>query len=109
MRLLDGMFAWRNHQVLFGCRRWVINHMISGGVQQTTIDSVLKADSKLVELIAGRSTMNYRAWRHRHWLISQMSLSQVSAELEETKLWAQSHIADNCCFHYRRVSVEAIL
>jgi hypothetical protein len=53
MRLLDGMFAWRNHQVLFGCRRWVINHMISGGVQQTTIDSVLKADSKLVELIAG--------------------------------------------------------
>jgi len=34
---------------------------------------------------------------------------QVSAELEETKLWAQSHIADNCCFHYRRVSVEAIL
>jgi protein prenyltransferase alpha subunit repeat containing protein 1 len=34
-------------------RRWVINHMISGGVQQTTIDSVLKADSKLVELIAG--------------------------------------------------------
>ncbi|CAK9227637.1 unnamed protein product [Sphagnum troendelagicum] len=90
-------------------RRWVINHMISGGVQQTTIDSVLKADSKLVELIAGRSTMNYRAWRHRHWLISQMSLSQVSAELEETKLWAQSHIADNCCFHYRRCLLLGIL
>lgn len=29
---------------------------------------------------------------------------QASLELQDTKRWAQSHVADNCCFHYRRVS-----
>lgn len=46
--------------------------------------------------------MNYRAWRHRCWLVSLMSFLQVGVELHRTKAWATAHVADNCCFHYRR-------
>lgn len=85
-------------------RRWIINRMIAVGIHWKTVDLVLERDSMLVEAIAGRSTMNYRAWRHRYWLVSRMSLKQVASELQNTKKWAQQHVADNCCFHYRRVS-----
>jgi protein prenyltransferase alpha subunit repeat containing protein 1 len=90
-------------------RRWIINRMIAGGIQSRTLDEVLKGDSMLVEAIAGRSTMNYRAWRHRYWLVSRMTLKQASLELQDTKRWAQSHVADNCCFHYRRCLLLGLL
>ncbi|KAJ7529255.1 hypothetical protein O6H91_15G040300 [Diphasiastrum complanatum] len=80
-------------------RRWVIG-CIKG--YHTVLDGVLEGDSKLIELIAERSRMNYRAWRHRCWLVSHMSLTQVSHELRRSKLWTASYVADNCCFHYRR-------
>ncbi|CAM6114677.1 unnamed protein product [Calypogeia fissa] len=83
-------------------RRWVINQMISGGISQPELDLLLEAESKLVEAVAERSLMNYRAWRHRCWLVSQMSFLQVGIELHRTKAWASSHVADNCCFHFRR-------
>lgn len=132
--------------------------------------------------VSQKSLMNYRAWRHRCWLVSQMSFlqvfshsfnktfifihhvslcfaiilfikgckapcttcwwlvnmgiealfsdpfcldpiaiqcsveacrhiwetllhfQQVGIELHRTRAWASSHVADNCCFHYRRVS-----
>jgi len=90
-------------------RRWVIDRMIAGNIHWKTVDQVLEGDSRLVELIAGRSTMNYRAWRHRYWLVTRMSLKQVSGELQRTKRWAQSHVADNCCFHYRRCLLLGML
>ncbi|KAG0584821.1 hypothetical protein KC19_3G237100 [Ceratodon purpureus] len=90
-------------------RRWVINRMIAGGIRWKTVESVLRGDSMLVEAIAGRSTMNYRAWRHRYWLVSRMTLKQASSELQDSKKWAQSHVADNCCFHYRRCLLLGLL
>ncbi|KAL0551956.1 hypothetical protein IC582_011049 [Cucumis melo] len=53
--------------------------------------------------------MNYRAWNHRHWLVSYMSREQVLYELNETRKWAALHVADNCCFHYRRRLLLIIL
>lgn len=90
-------------------RRWIINRMIAGGIRWKTVESVLRGDSMLVEAIAGRSTMNYRAWRHRYWLVSLMTLQQASSELKDSKKWAQSHVADNCCFHYRRCLLLGLL
>ena len=51
-----------------------------------------------------RSKMNYRAWNHRCWLVSYMTREQVLHELKKSRNWAGLHVADNCCFHYRRVS-----
>ena len=48
--------------------------------------------------------MNYRAWNHRCWLVSYMTREQVLHELKKSRNWAGLHVADNCCFHYRRVS-----
>ncbi|XP_024387972.1 uncharacterized protein [Physcomitrium patens] len=90
-------------------RRWIIDRMISAGLPWNTVGSVLEGDSMLVEAIAGRSRMNYRAWRHRYWLVSRMSLQQVASELQNTKRLAQLHVADNCCFHYRRCLLLGIL
>lgn len=53
--------------------------------------------------------MNYRAWRHRYWLVSRMTLKQASSELHDSKKWAQTHVADNCCFHYRRCLLLGLL
>ncbi|BBN02459.1 protein prenyltransferase alpha subunit repeat containing protein 1 [Marchantia polymorpha subsp. ruderalis] len=83
-------------------RRWLINQMINGGVSRVKLDLILEGDSKLVEAVAERSPMNYRAWRHRCWLVTQMSFLQIAIELHRTKLWASTHVADNCCYHYRR-------
>jgi hypothetical protein len=43
-----------------------------------------------------------------YWAPMELSM-QVSGELQRTKRWAQSHVADNCCFHYRRVSFWLLL
>ena len=51
-----------------------------------------------------RSKMNYRAWNHCCWLVSYMTREQVLHELKKSRNWAGLHVADNCCFHYRRVS-----
>lgn len=53
--------------------------------------------------------MNYRAWNHRRWLVSYMSREQALNELKETRKWAAWHVADNCCFHYRRRLMLKIL
>ncbi|CAK9163098.1 unnamed protein product [Ilex paraguariensis] len=45
--------------------------------------------------------MNYRAWNHRCWLVSYMSLDQVLHEFKKSQDWAGLHVADNSCFHYR--------
>ncbi|KAB1208128.1 Protein prenyltransferase alpha subunit repeat-containing protein 1 [Morella rubra] len=49
--------------------------------------------------------MNYRAWNHRCWLVSYMTREHVLNELKTSRKWAGLHIADNCCFHYRREKV----
>nr|XP_023906811.1 protein prenyltransferase alpha subunit repeat-containing protein 1-B-like [Quercus suber] len=53
--------------------------------------------------------MNYRAWNHRCWLVSYMTREQVLHELEKSRNWAGLHVADNCCFHYRRWLMLRIL
>ncbi|KAJ7978173.1 Protein prenyltransferase alpha subunit repeat-containing protein 1 [Quillaja saponaria] len=84
--------AW-NH------RRWVIKS-ISGTC--SSLQDIVRKESELVEKIAERTKMNYRAWNHRCWLVSYMTREQVLDELKKSKHWAGLHIADNCCFHYRR-------
>ncbi|KAF8772352.1 hypothetical protein HU200_005852 [Digitaria exilis] len=64
-----------------------------------------------------RSKMNYRAWRHRCWLIPYMTSKQVQRndsdwcwnELKKSTRWCELHVADNCCFHYRRALLLALL
>lgn len=80
-------------------RRWVIK-MIAG--KCATLQEIVVKESLLVEKIAERSKMNYRAWNHRCWLVSYMTREQVLHELDdESRSWAGLHVADNSCFHYR--------
>lgn len=53
--------------------------------------------------------MNYRAWNHRCWLVPYMTKSKVLDELNKSRKWAELHVADNCCFHYRRRLMLRIL
>ncbi|KAJ8442760.1 hypothetical protein Cgig2_011030 [Carnegiea gigantea] len=55
-------------------RRWIIKRIIG---RCATLEKILKEESKLVEKIAEKSKMNYRAWYHRCWLISCMTSEQV--------------------------------
>ncbi|EXB93160.1 Protein prenyltransferase alpha subunit repeat-containing protein 1 [Morus notabilis] len=80
-------------------RRWVIKS-IAG--RCPTLQEILGKESELVEKIAERSKMNYRAWNHRCWLVPYMSTEQVLHELKKSRNWAGLHVADNSCFHYRR-------
>ncbi|XP_074567884.1 uncharacterized protein LOC141824485 isoform X2 [Curcuma longa] len=80
-------------------RRWVIK--IVGDYLQD-LPGIIREESDLVEKIAEKSKMNYRAWGHRCWLISCMTSDQVFHELAKSKKWTELHVADNCCFHYRR-------
>ncbi|BAT96814.1 hypothetical protein VIGAN_09011800 [Vigna angularis var. angularis] len=84
--------AW-NH------RRWVIKSI---SANCSNFKEILGKESELVEKIAERSKMNYRAWNHRCWLVSYMTIDQVLSELRKSRSWAALHVADNCCFHYRR-------
>ncbi|XP_055961235.1 uncharacterized protein LOC126675402 isoform X2 [Mercurialis annua] len=79
-------------------RRWVIK-MIAG--KCSTMQEILGKESELVEKIAERSKMNYRAWNHRCWLVSYMTKEQVLLELKKSGHWARLHVADSSCFHYR--------
>ncbi|XP_074567885.1 uncharacterized protein LOC141824485 isoform X3 [Curcuma longa] len=83
-------------------RRWVIK--IVGDYLQD-LPGIIREESDLVEKIAEKSKMNYRAWGHRCWLISCMTSDQVFHELAKSKKWTELHVADNCCFHYRRLGV----
>lgn len=83
-------------------RRWLIRLIINVGAKSKEPLMVLERESDFLERIAEKSRMNYRAWRHRCWLVNHMSTQQVFTELLRTKRWAQLHVGDNCCFHYRR-------
>ncbi|KAK9291468.1 hypothetical protein L1049_019416 [Liquidambar formosana] len=87
-------------------RRWVIK-MIAG--KCSNLQDIVGKESELVEKIAEKSRMNYRAWNHRCWLVSYMTGEQVLYELKKSRNWAGLHIADNCCFHYRRRLLLRIL
>ncbi|XP_065851720.1 uncharacterized protein [Euphorbia lathyris] len=78
-------------------RRWVIKTLAG---KCSTMQQIVGRESELVETIAERSKMNYRAWNHRCWLVSFMTVEQVLLELKKSKSWAKLHIADNSCFHY---------
>ncbi|KAI3887720.1 hypothetical protein MKW92_043325 [Papaver armeniacum] len=65
-------------------RRWVVK-TIAG--THPNMEKIVYKESELVEKLAEKSKMNYRAWYHRCWLISYLTRSQL-------------HVADNCCFHY---------
>ncbi|MQL78334.1 hypothetical protein Taro_010771, partial [Colocasia esculenta] len=90
-------------------RRWAIKNIVQipGSLQQLT--QIIGQESELVKKIAEKSKMNYRAWNHRCWLVSYMTRSQVLHELSKSRKWAELHVADNCCFHFRRRLMLKIL
>ncbi|XP_057872347.2 uncharacterized protein LOC131078618 isoform X2 [Cryptomeria japonica] len=83
-------------------RYWVIGQIINGVLNLKEGHSIFESESDFVEHIVERSHMNYRAWRHRCRLVNHMLTPQVLNELHRTKKWAESHVGDNCCFHYRQ-------
>lgn len=85
-------YAWSH-------RRWVIKEI---GRKHHNIQDIVERESELVEKIAEKSKMNYRAWNHRCWLITYMTSEQVINELNKSRKWAELHIADSSCFHYRQ-------
>uniref|UniRef100_A0ACD6AMN5 Uncharacterized protein n=1 Tax=Avena sativa TaxID=4498 RepID=A0ACD6AMN5_AVESA len=87
-------------------RRWVITKLAQH-VQD--MSELIDDESLLVKQIAEKSKMNYRAWRHRCWLIPFMKPKQVLDELNKSTKWTELHVADNCCFHYRRSLLLALL
>ncbi|XP_050380454.1 uncharacterized protein LOC126797773 isoform X2 [Argentina anserina] len=86
-------------------RRWVIK-LIAG--KCSPLQDIVTKESELVEKIAERSKMNYRAWYHRCWLVSYMTTEQSLHELERSKKWAGLHVADHSCFHYRRLMLRIL-
>nr|XP_023870463.1 protein prenyltransferase alpha subunit repeat-containing protein 1-like [Quercus suber] len=62
-------------------RRWVIKS-ITG--KCSALQEILGKESELVEKIAERSKMNYRAWNHRCWLVSYMTREQVLSLSQST-------------------------
>ncbi|KAK9097530.1 hypothetical protein Sjap_023027 [Stephania japonica] len=87
-------------------RRWVIRS-IAG--KHSNLQKILERESELVEKIAEKSKMNYRAWNHRCWLVAYMTRVQVLDEFNNSRKWAELHVADNCCFHYRQQQMLKIL
>ncbi|KAE8805683.1 protein prenyltransferase alpha subunit repeat-containing protein 1 [Hordeum vulgare] len=87
-------------------RRWVIKRLAQ---RLQDMPELIDKESLLVKNIAEKSKMNYRAWRHRCWLIPYMKIKQVLDELNKSKKWTELHVADNCCFHYRRSLLLALL
>ncbi|CAL2269584.1 unnamed protein product [Prunus armeniaca] len=59
-------YAW-------GHRKWVIKSISE---KCSTLPEIVTKESELVEKIAERSKMNYRAWNHRCWLVSYMTREQ---------------------------------
>ncbi|CAN6582198.1 unnamed protein product [Malus baccata var. baccata] len=84
-------YAWSH-------RQWIIKS-IAG--KCSTLSEIVTKDSELVEKIAERSKMNYRAWNHRCWLVTYMTREQLLYELKRSRNWASLHVADHSCFHYR--------
>ncbi|KAL9275299.1 prenyltransferase alpha subunit repeat-containing protein [Drosera capensis] len=80
-------------------RRWVIK-MLAG--KCANLEEILEQESLLVEKLAEKSKMNYRAWNHRSRLVAYMSKQQMLHELAKSRNWAGLHVADSSCFHYRR-------
>ncbi|XP_057961914.1 uncharacterized protein LOC131153551 isoform X2 [Malania oleifera] len=87
-------------------RRWTIK-MIAG--KCSNLQEIVDRESELVEKIAEKSKMNYRAWNHRCQLVPYMAGAQALLELKKSRNWAGLHAADNCCFHYRRRLLLRIL
>ncbi|XP_010550363.1 PREDICTED: uncharacterized protein LOC104821251 [Tarenaya hassleriana] len=87
-------------------RRWIIKMI---GQCFSSLQEIVGKESELVEKIAERSKMNYRAWNHRCWLVSYMTTEQVLHELDKSKYWTMMHVADSSCFHYRRRLMLKIL
>ncbi|XP_024188845.2 protein prenyltransferase alpha subunit repeat-containing protein 1-A isoform X2 [Rosa chinensis] len=86
-------------------RRWVIK-LIAG--KCSTLQEIVTKESELVEKIAERSKMNYRAWYHRCWLVTYMTTELSLHELKRSKNWAGLHVADHSCFHYRRLMLRIL-
>ncbi|CAN6714769.1 unnamed protein product [Malus baccata var. baccata] len=73
----------------------------------STLSEIVTKDSELVEKIAERSKMNYRAWNH---LICTINLClQLLHELERSRNWASLHVTDHSCSHYRSRLMRKIL
>ncbi|CAN6356853.1 unnamed protein product [Urochloa humidicola] len=87
-------------------RRWVLKQVAE---QHQDMAELVEKESVLVKEISERSKMNYRAWRHRCWLIPYMTRKQVLDELKKSTRWSELHVADNCCFHYRRSLLLSLL
>lgn len=87
-------------------RRWAIKKVAE---HHQDVAELIEKESVLVKEIAEKSKMNYRAWRHRCWLIPYMKRRQVLDELKKSTRWNELHVADNCCFHYRRSLLLALL
>lgn len=87
-------------------RRWVIK-MVAGVC--SNLQDIVEQESQLVNRLAEKSKMNYRAWNHRCWLVSYMSRGQVLHELNKCRDWAGLHVSDNSCFHYRSRLILSVL
>ncbi|ONI04977.1 hypothetical protein PRUPE_6G350300 [Prunus persica] len=59
-------YAWSH-------RKWVIKSISE---KCSTLPEIVTKESELVEKIAEKSKMNYRAWNHRCWLVSYMTREQ---------------------------------
>ncbi|XP_066329092.1 uncharacterized protein [Miscanthus floridulus] len=101
-------------------RRWVIKQVAEQhqdmleliGNESILVKEIAEVQivrTKIILCLLQKSKMNYRAWRHRCWLIPYMTRKQVLDELKESTRWSELHVADNCCFHYRRSLLLALL
>ncbi|XP_078148588.1 protein prenylyltransferase superfamily protein isoform X3 [Carex rostrata] len=95
-----------NFPTAWNSRRWIIK-LIAKRFQN--LEAIIRNESELVKKICEKFKMNYRAWNHWCWLVSYMTTQQVLDELSKLRKWAELHVADNSCFHFRRRLLVRVL
>ncbi|OEL27770.1 hypothetical protein BAE44_0011208 [Dichanthelium oligosanthes] len=88
----------------------------------------LQDELQLCALILSYSPKNESTWSHRRWVLKQVAeqhqdmtelvekesllvkeIAEVLDELKKSTRWSELHVADSCCFHYRRSLLLALL
>ncbi|KAJ3703850.1 hypothetical protein LUZ61_007555 [Rhynchospora tenuis] len=80
-------------------RRWIFKRIAE---RFHIPEGIIRNESDLVKKICEKFKMNYRAWNHWCWIVNYMTTQQVLDELNTSRKWAEQHVSDNSCFHFRR-------
>eukprot|EP00045_Choanoeca_perplexa_P014817 m.176706 g.176706 ORF g.176706 m.176706 type:complete len:273 (-) comp16804_c1_seq2:2286-3104(-) len=92
-------------------RRWILQQLFPTTVGASFSQAEFETEWQLCELAAERYPKNYYAWSHRVWLwqtYGQNRLELAQADLERTRIWTSTHLADYSGYHHAYVMTKAL-